>query len=456
MALPRITLGGVDVFKEWRASLAFLMGISGSGRIKVDATPNGNRASLSHDGKRFARLSGATNPYTATEVYPSASGGWDDAADSPTFTPVYDDWDQDGLDDKVVEIRPDAGEWRFLYKRIESTEETPPCDTIVKITVAGCHGVGLPGRSVTIHDGATLLASGSTDSSGYVEFTIYTATTIASATITVAAGDGFLEYVGTGFVLNCATRTLTLYMNVDADHICVPCCSTDGFPIPKDLELTTSAGSVSFTYSHSVGNDTYWEIAEIDVEVPTIIGATIDCCPEYDPFTAPCAFEYYGPQHASTFTAGTETRTFKFQLACISKYVSGSITWNWILMSGVFYSVSPSDCDCYECDGDGLYEISPSSGTPDVLGGTAPYDGGCGGGVPIEYFSPIGRIHCMTGTCSGGVLALTGTMPDGRDIEVPATSIWDGNCCYGEVTMRAAFDLFVPNPFAGSLAVDSL
>jgi hypothetical protein len=251
MKLPQVVFGKLDIFEAWYNAIRRALGTSGKGRIKVTKAPHGKRAEIVGDGRRFVRLTGSSSPYTATEVYPAASGAWTDFTGGPTFSNVYEDWGQSGLAGKVVEIRPEDNEWRFLYKRIgDGTIETPPCDVDVNVVTRGCKGIGHPVSGVDFRvyetGDPTLIDSGTTDGSGMVTLTVTVPSAPMSIDIEWDAYCGYDAGSVTVELTSCDDRFIAVQLVADADHVCA--CGYDD-PMPRVLYFVCDSGSATLTWS---------------------------------------------------------------------------------------------------------------------------------------------------------------------------------------------------------------
>jgi hypothetical protein len=130
--------------------------------------PEGNGRVLSADQERtiFARLTGASSPYSIVQVRRRTSThSWVDVAGGIACTGcAVEIGGQAGLAGKVVELEKAEGtaEWLFEYNRYK-----PPCSNALCVTVTGSRcGVKMTGATVTILQGGVTIGSGTTDSLG--------------------------------------------------------------------------------------------------------------------------------------------------------------------------------------------------------------------------------------------------------------------------------------------------
>lgn len=331
--------------------------------------------------------------------------------------------------------------------------ESPPCDSTVEVLVRGCYAVPLAGVTVVVKNGATTLASGTTNGSGLVTFVIATPVAI-TASVQVAAFGGFQAF-SASVLLNCASRFILADLSVDSGHVCVACCA-DGYPVPKTLDLSTGAGDTTVEFHHRTGDNSYFW-GEITVSVQKLTPARKTCCPGYDPMTWPCfdlasAFIDGTFIHAQYATVSSYDVTFKFALVCHGD------AGKWIVYFAIYYDAACGDADCQTCLGDPVYGVGNDLGGS--TGGSAfgfqtadntfayPVDGG---GLD---FSPSGGL-ILSGSCAAGVLTLSATMPDGPTSSLMVSShCADEFCCVGDDCPDPT-EADVVNPFAGTLAVSS-
>ena len=124
----------------------------------------GDRITLARPEGFYATLSGSSSPYSFTEKYGTANGGWATRVRTGT-TNAYEVNGVAGLDTKVAFLRPGApGDYRFQWV----TDGGGGCAGSVTLTFV-CGGAGLSGVSVTITQGGTSY-SGTTNGSGQVTF----------------------------------------------------------------------------------------------------------------------------------------------------------------------------------------------------------------------------------------------------------------------------------------------
>lgn len=153
-----------------------------------------------------ARIGGAGNPYTLTEVYGTPGGGWATLAGGRVVD-AYEINGQTGLAGNVaLDVRQnDEGVYVFTFHRFPSS-----CSGALKVRVVEYCGptipdyTPVPGAAVTLTDGVSTWAD-TTDADGYVTFTGLPDHTTYSYT---AAKAGFTTEAVTGLNLACSAFSM--------------------------------------------------------------------------------------------------------------------------------------------------------------------------------------------------------------------------------------------------------
>jgi len=143
------------------------------------------------------------------------------------------------------------------------------CQTFI---VFGCSTNLLPGATVSVYDtsGGTLLATGTTNSSGRVTLMW----TKASSPCSV-----WVEVSRTRFTTDAASYTLTesgeteIALSPTASYFCSLCCTSSPIPQPRTLFLTDVNGTYSLTYISSVGIDIWYYCGSVSAN-PTMTAGT--------------------------------------------------------------------------------------------------------------------------------------------------------------------------------------
>lgn len=287
----------------------------------------------------------------------------------------------------------------------------PTCETVVTVTVRGCNNSLVPGVTVELKNGATVLDSGTTNGSGVVVLSA-TTTYPLSATVSVAAQCGYALKTES-VTLNCSPISTTVTLTTDLNHVCHPCCN---WPIPLELTLGTPLGDVTMTYT---GSNT-WQ-GTISIGVPQA-GFTFESCS--------CAGGGTGTCFLMT-SRTTTTQTFTIDFFC-----DGFGDWR----------VSVGACL--------WYGRTACSGSPDWGFRPQPYstcltsDGTYG----VIGYVAVGDEAVMTGTCSCGVFALSGTS-SGLDSIVVEGEMYQ-QCCGSPGPPPANGDLFPTWGLTGTWTLD--
>lgn len=161
----------------------------------------GDAIGLSRPEGFYATLSGASSPYSFTEKYGATGGAWTTRVRTGTAN-AYEVNGKASLSGKTVYLRPGyPGEYLFQWV----SEATAPCTGTVTVNVK-CNSTNISGATVTISQGGTTYATGTTNGSGN-----FSTTALPSAgTYDVAVSKtGFASYTGT-FSYSCSSITVNV------------------------------------------------------------------------------------------------------------------------------------------------------------------------------------------------------------------------------------------------------
>lgn len=127
------------------------------------------------------------------------------------------------------------------------------CTALVTVQVQGCNSLGLDGELVTIKQGGTTVATGTTAGGGFVAFEL----PVGSYTAEIAAPTGFAAFSPASFDVEagCDPVSVTLALSTDtADYVC---CPSSARPIPKDMIYTDANGGGAMTF-YDGGSTKHW------------------------------------------------------------------------------------------------------------------------------------------------------------------------------------------------------
>jgi hypothetical protein len=243
-----------------------------------------------------------------------------------------------------------------------------PCNTTICVT--GCNGFALPGASVTVKNGSTVVASGTTGSPlGCVLLNVVTA---GSYTVVVSYS-GFATSTSV-LSLTCG-GTVTISLSAASGYACSPGCERnagcDIYPVPDVLTFSCSWGTTSLTKTLLSGGGTIFSGCLL-APVNACCWESVGCTPgtlsaTAQSFNAPIAIQFY---------------------CCVVSPVSVWCLNFYPLVCGV----SPNT---YSCSADCSALVLPAS----VSGGTAIYG-------PLTSCNPFDwSITVTPGGCGGGVCA---------------------------------------------------
>ena len=205
-----------------------------------------------------AKLSGASSPYSWTSQSNATAGAFANHAITGT-TSAYEVNGVSGLNNKVVRLYPDGhGKYNFQYLACCSTG----CSTgTLVFTVTGCSGAALSGATVSVTGPGGFSASGTTNGSGQVTFSVagYPA---GSYPWTVTYSPNFASSSGTKTVSCNVTNSVSVSLSPASGYTCLSgCCGN--IPMKNNLFLTTPFGTtVAFDYNALGGGK--WEAVVVE------------------------------------------------------------------------------------------------------------------------------------------------------------------------------------------------
>lgn len=220
------------------------------------------------------------------------------------------------------------------------------CEAEVTVRLTGCNGSGLDGETVTIKQGGSTVATGTTGGGGYVAFMLL----VGSYTAHAPSVTGFMPLSAASFnvAAGCAPVSVALAMAVDSDNYV--CCPTRARPIPMDLTYTDANGSIAATYVDA-GTRKFWQVC-------------------YAVSKSGILTDDSGIPRNCT---GTTTADVAVQatLECTASYMRASLVYSVkSCLSGPFLSCSLAPTDCVEVDGvptsGGGIQVFPSSASNDL------------------------------------------------------------------------------------------
>lgn len=177
------------------AERTFRLGRSIVGGMLGQASVEAPRLFASPHEEFPAKLSGAANPYTFTEVYGTPGNSWAVVPTGRTGT-CYERNGVTGLNNKFVEVSRDTADaWRFTFRRKGTSSCTNSlCANILDCTLAA----GLQGATVTVTQGGVTVGTCVTDASGD-----------CCVPINSASGTYTVSYTATGYQSQSQTVTVS-------------------------------------------------------------------------------------------------------------------------------------------------------------------------------------------------------------------------------------------------------
>lgn len=246
--IPHVRAGDpitADLFNEVSERLERFANLSTSSPyILLDDSPNGKSIALALPQQTWALLSGASSPYSFTEVRDGPGGTWVSMPNGDSGTAnVYEANGKSGLAGKVVPITwTAAGDWRFQWVGYGTPTYT------WTFNVSGCTSA-LAGSIIELYQSGVLIDSCTTgDGTG--------GTTLGQCVLTVPGGTYDVIITGpagAGFdptnatLTISATKTTNTTLAVDSNHDCWSCCN---YPIPHELHATDSDGAIVLPLSY--------------------------------------------------------------------------------------------------------------------------------------------------------------------------------------------------------------
>lgn len=215
--------------------------------LSLDDGTEGRRLGVKLTPQFWAKLSGSGNPYSFVQQQFTPGSGFTDMPGGRTVTSnAYDSNNQSGLSGSVVRVNYEStsNDWRFQFVRVD----TRCAGTVI---VRGCLLQGVDGASVTVTQGGSTVASGTTSGGGLFAFKIPKGTTTVA--VTPPAGSGFAAYSST-FTYDCGTVTVDLLL--DSDHVCTPRCNNG---IPKTLFTSDGYGTHALLYLGVTSGTHQWQ-----------------------------------------------------------------------------------------------------------------------------------------------------------------------------------------------------
>lgn len=199
----------------------------------------GRMLGLERTPEMYAKLAGSSPPYSFTEQIYVAGTGW--TAGARSGDNAYEVNGATRLDGEVVRLRYEyvSNDWRFSWNRLG-------CGTPWLITIkaqSACGSANISGVTVALDQGGPTIATGTTNSSGQVSFSVPVGA--YNVTATPPTGSGYSTASGS-YTFACNIGT-TITLAVDSSHVCVACTPCPG-AIPTTLNLTTSSGSYTLIY----------------------------------------------------------------------------------------------------------------------------------------------------------------------------------------------------------------
>jgi hypothetical protein len=245
------------------AELQRLGGVRGSGGLVIRQGAGGLAIARIPADVLDARLTSSANGnggYSWAEVYHSPPNSWATTgrSGSNSLDPAYERRTGNNTlsaGSKVYTMRrsPTSGAWLFA----DTPSGPPVCGgTPLTVTVYGCNGLSypMPGATVQLLQGVTVVASGTTNGSGQVSLGSYSAGGSYTISVTPPGSSPWWSStpVTTAFnPSNCSPVTKNLNLvSATGYH----CCSLCRDPLPATCTVTDSNGTYTATYYPAFGN----------------------------------------------------------------------------------------------------------------------------------------------------------------------------------------------------------
>lgn len=114
----------------------------------------------------------------------------------------------------------------------------------ITVNVKGCNSANRQGATVRLKNGATVISTGTTDSSGNV--TLNATGHAGFLRSIVVDADATVGYASITTIITVACGgSYSITTVADANHVCCPSCN---YPVPKMLYMTDAVGTLAFTY----------------------------------------------------------------------------------------------------------------------------------------------------------------------------------------------------------------
>jgi len=223
--------------------------ISATPPLQISDTPDGPQLSYGEAKGFWARLTGGSNPYSYQEVTWYGGAQHDVTGGRTGTTSVRPAYDVNGIttlpSGHVDFLRPGApGEYVFQSVKYGSSG----CGTgTIPFNVKGCSSANIPGVLVTLTGPGGYSASGTTDASGNVTFSIvgYPAGTYSYS----AALAPYTTATGTKVATCSSNSTTNITLAVPSGYFC---CGPCNVPLPTTINATSPFGtSMTMTRSGS-------------------------------------------------------------------------------------------------------------------------------------------------------------------------------------------------------------
>jgi hypothetical protein len=222
----------------------------------------------------WAKLSGASNPYSFTEQHFDTSTGFSDMDGGRTGTSnAYEANSRAGLTGKIVKLyyEDQSTDWRFQYLGLGP----PPCDpgtTTATATVKGCGGFFYPGAIFGVTGPAGFSASATTDGSGFASIGLpYLG--VYNWTLTPGSGSQGLQTISGSFTKAVCGSNTAVVVNtwpvLSGHH----CCGNK-VAWPSTISVTSAGGTQTGTWQAGFGLGT-WTTPGGSVNMPDTIGYVI-------------------------------------------------------------------------------------------------------------------------------------------------------------------------------------
>ena len=204
----------------------------------------GDTIGLSRPEGFYATLSGASSPYSFTEKYGTTGGAWATRVRTGT-TNAYEVNGLAGLSGKTVFLRPGyPGEYLF-----QSSSVAASCTGTVTVNVK-CNSTNVASATVTISQGGTTYATGSTNGSGNFSTTALPASGTYDISVTKS---GFATYTST-FVYSCANITVNVVLSSSSNVVAGRVAGCGGNLVGASVTVTQGVSTLGTGTTDGSGN----------------------------------------------------------------------------------------------------------------------------------------------------------------------------------------------------------